>query len=118
MLLVMVGRISQVLLDLDAYCELPRVRPFVRDVEDVLLLNRLIAFLEGAEDRLAVMLFVLVDGSDGLVVKRQFGDVATRRLFSILTCLLDHPRRETLVNHVECDLRGLVKQAYLVDGLK
>ena len=114
----MVGRVSQVFFDLDAHCQLPRVWPLVRDVEDVLLLDRLIAFLEGAEDRLAVMLFVLIDGSDGLVVKRQLGDVATRCLFSILTRLLDHPRRETLVNHVECDLRGLVKQAYLVDGLK
>ena len=112
----MVGRVSQVFFDLDAHCQLPRVRPFVRDIEDVLLLDRQIAFLEGAEDRLAVMLFVLVDGSDGLVVKRKFGDVATRRLFSILTCLLDHPRRETLVNHVECDLGGFVKQAYLIDG--
>jgi hypothetical protein len=101
---------------MDAHCELPRVWPLVRDIEDVLLLDWLVAFLEGAEYWLAVMLFVLVDGSDGLVVKRQLGDVTTRRLFSILPCLLDHPRRETLVNHVECDLGGLVKQANLIDG--
>ena len=91
MLLVMVGRVSQILLNLDADCELTRVWPLVRNIEDVFLIYRLIAFLEGAEYWLAVMLFVLVDGSDGLVVKRQLGDVTTRRLFSILPCLLDHP---------------------------
>ena len=118
MLLVMIGGISQILLNLDADCQLPRVWPLMRDIKDVLLLYWIVAFLEGAEYRLAVMLFVFVYGSDGLVVKRQFDDVTIRCLFGILSCLLDHPRRETLVNHVECYLGGFVKQANLIDGLK
>lgn len=116
MLLVMVGRVSQVLLNLDANCQLPRVWPLVRDIEDIFLLYRQIAFREGAEYRLAVMIFVFVYGSDGLVVKRQLCDVTTRCFFGILPCLLDHSRRETLVDHVECNLGGLVKQANLIDG--
>ena len=120
MLLVMVGGVSQILLNLDAYCQLPRVRPLMRDIEDVLLLYRLIAFFDVSEYGLAVMLLVLVYGSDGLVVKEQFSDIAIRRpvVTSILSSLLDQPRRETLVDHIECDLGSFVKQPNLFDGLK
>lgn len=114
----MIGGVSKILLNLDADCQLSGVWPLMRDIEEILLLYWQVAFLEGAEYRLAVMLLVFVYGSDGLVVKRQFDDVTTRCLFSILSRLLDHPRRETLVNYVESNLGGFVKQANLIDGLK
>ena len=66
----MTGGVSEILLNLDADCQLPRVWPLMRDIEDVLLLYWQVAFLQGAEYWLAVMLFVFVYGSDGLVVER------------------------------------------------